>query len=266
MIPQPLRISIVQAPLAWGDIKANLSYFSEKLKPLKGITDLIILPEMFATAFITNSDEISETMEGSVMKWLINTSAQTGCIITGTIAMMVGKDYFNRMIWMRPDGTYELYDKRHMFRMGNEHLHFTPGNKQVIVKLKGWKIMLQVCYDLRFPVWSRNNYSNDEYAYDLLIYVANWPASRNMAWNTLLSARAIENQVYCVGVNRVGEDGRGIPHVGGSVILDFKGKLITGCEDKKPDIVTHPIEFDSLQHFREQFKVALDWDKFTLTP
>jgi predicted amidohydrolase len=134
----------------------------------------------------------------------------------------------------------------------------------VIVDIKGWKVMLQICYDLRFPVWSKNRYINEKYEYDILVYLANWPAARKIAWQTLLPARAIENQSYCIGVNRVGDDGNGNAHDGGSVIIDFKGNLVTGCADKEAEIITHKIEYEPLKYFREQFKVALDWDAFTI--
>lgn len=264
MTPHPIRVTLVQAPLVWADKDANLNYFSNELEKLKGETDLIVLPEMFATGFITDPAEISETMDGRVISWLKDTAHHLDSVVTGSIAMEVGSTYFNRLVWMRPDGTYDFYDKRHLFRMGQEHTRFTQGNKPVIVDFKGWKVMLQICYDLRFPVFSKNKYINDHYEYDIIIYVANWPAARIHAWSTLLPARAIENQAYCIGVNRIGEDGKGIPHDGGSVIIDFKGNLITGCADKEAEVITHKIEYEPLMHFREQFKVALDWDAFTI--
>lgn len=265
MLQQSLNVTIVQAPLVWANKAANLDYFTRKLKHLPVSTDLIVLPEMFTTGFITDPEQISETMDGQVMQWMAQTSARLNCVITGSIAIKEWNCYFNRLIWMRPDGTFEKYDKHHLFRMGNEDRRFTQGLGSLIVDLKGWKIKPLVCYDLRFPVWSKNTLVNDKYEYDILIYVANWPASRSYAWQTLLSARAIENQAYCIGVNRVGDDGKGIPHIGGSVILDFKGKLLSGCEDKQPDIVTHTIDYESLNSYRERFKVALDWDDFTVS-
>jgi predicted amidohydrolase len=264
MIPQPIKISLVQAQLAWADKDTNLSYFSRELDQLKGKTDLVLLPEMFATGFITDPSKISEKMDGKVLEWMKQTSATLDSVVAGSVVVEVGSTYFNRLIWMRPDGTYDFYDKRHLFRMGEEHTRFTAGNKPVIVDIKGWKVMLQICYDLRFPVWSKNRYINEKYEYDILVYLANWPAARKNAWQTLLPARAIENQSYCIGVNRVGDDGNGNAHDGGSVIIDFKGNLITGCADKESEIITHKIEYEPLKHFREQFKVALDWDAFTI--
>jgi omega-amidase len=265
MSTEPLIVSIVQAPLVWADKKANLGHFTKELNKLKTSVDLIVLPEMFATGFVTDLTEVSEPMGGEVMKWMKVMAARLDCVITGSIAIDDNNSMLNRLIWMRADGSFEQYDKRHLFRMGNEHLKFTQGKESLIVELKGWKIKPLVCYDLRFPVWSKNRLIDDSYEYDLLIYVANWPASRCFAWQTLLAARAIENQAFCIGVNRIGDDGKGIPHRGGSVFLDFKGKLIHGCEDNKAEVATSTLDYNSLQHFRDQFKVALDWDKFNIS-
>lgn len=262
---KPLTVSIVQAPLVWADKSANLDYFTKELAKISTHSDLTVLPEMFATGFVTELSEISEPMGGMVMQWMQSTAERMKCVITGSIAVKEGNQVLNRLIWMRPDGSFEKYDKRHLFRMGNEHLKFTQGTQPLIVELNSWKVKPLVCYDLRFPVWSKNRLVDDSYEYDLLIYVANWPASRCFAWQTLLAARAIENQAFCIGVNRIGEDGKGIPHRGGSVILDFKGKLLTGCEDNKPGIGTFKLDYEALDHFRNQFRVALDWDKFDIT-
>lgn len=264
MNPLPIKVTIIQAPLIWVDIVANLKYFTGVLNKYKERTDLVVLPEMFATGFITDTKDISETMQGAVIQWMKDTAAKHDCAITGSIAITENGAFFNRLIWMRPDGSFEQYDKRHLFRMGDEHRSFAQGKKSLIVDLNGWKIKPLVCYDLRFPVWSKNKIIDKSYEYDLIIYVANWPASRSYIWQTLLSARAIENQAYCVGVNRVGEDNKGIPHIGGSVILDFKGRLLTGCEDGEPEIVDQILDYDTLKVYRDQFKVALDWDDFTI--
>ncbi len=264
MEKQDIRVSIIQAPLEWNDRKANLKYFAERIKKLKGNTDLIVLPEMFGTGFITDVSLIEETMEGQTFQWMKATSAAVNAVLVGSIALKEKNKFFNRLIWMRPDGSFEQYDKRHLFRMGDEHLKYTAGKKRLITEIKGWKVMPLVCYDLRFPVWSKNRLVNDEYEYDMILFVANWPASRSYAWRTLLSARAIENQVYCIGVNRIGEDGKGIPHKGGSVILDYKGKLIKCCKDNEPEVITETLTYQTLAEFRERFKVALDWDDFQL--
>lgn len=262
---ETLRISIIQAFLEWGNVKKNLDYFTQEIAKIQGTTDLIILPEMFATGFITNNSDISEDMNGSIMEWLRVSSAKYNVVITGSIAIRENNQFYNRLIWMRQDGSFEKYDKRHLFRMGNEHLNFTQGKNDIVVELKGWRIKPLICYDLRFPVWSKNRLINGKHEYDILIYVANWPASRNHAWLTLLSARAIENQAYCIGVNRIGNDGKGIPHCGGSLILDPKGKAIAACNDNKAETITYTLDDKAINLFREQFKVALDWDEFTIS-
>jgi predicted amidohydrolase len=264
MNPEPINVTMIQAPLVWADKEANLKYFTDKIAGLEQSTDLIVLPEMFATGFVTEPVDISETMDGVVMQWMLYNAKLMNCVITGSIAVSENDKFFNRLIWMRPDGSFEQYDKRHLFRMGNEHHRFSQGNKQLIVEIKGWKIKPLVCYDLRFPVWSKNRLNDDRYEYDMLIYVANWPASRAYIWQSLIQARAIENQSFCIGVNRIGEDGKGIPHLGGSVIIDFKGKVITGCADNEPETLTYHFDYNSLDHYREQFKVALDWDEFNI--
>ncbi len=264
MNPTPINVTIIQAPLVWANTDANLKYFTKELDKCKKPTNLVVLPEMFATGFITDVTDIKETMNGRVIKWMKNEAARLNCVITGSIALNDNGSFLNRLIWMKPDGSFEQYDKRHLFRMGDEHLSFTQGTKPLIVELNGWKVKPLVCYDLRFPVWSKNRLIDNHYEYDLLIYVANWPASRSSIWHTLLAARAIENQAYCIGVNRIGEDNKGIPHNGGSVILDFKGRLITGCEDKEPEVVNYLLDYELLQNYRNQFKVALDWDDFKI--
>lgn len=264
MDKKPLNIAIIQAPLVWADKKANLQYFSTEFRKFDRQVDLVVLPEMFATGFITDPALISEKMDGPVMNWMKESAVGMNCVITGSITVEENGLYYNRLIWMRPDGSYDKYDKRHLFRMGEEHQRFSQGKDIITVEINGWKVRPLICYDLRFPVWSKNRYQNDGYEYDILVYVANWPASRSFAWRTLLSARAIENQSYCVGVNRIGNDGKGIPHCGGSVILDYKGKLLTGCEDNAPETVIHALDYEALTHFRDNFKVGLDWDSFSL--
>ena len=261
---QFLRITAVQSPLVWGEKLQNLDYFTQALDGLTEKTDLVVLPEMFATGFITDRTEIAEPMHGRVMQWMQHAAARLECVVTGSIAIHVEGNYFNRLIWMRPDGSFETTDKRHLFRMGNEHQQFSPGSSQLVVNLKGWKIRPLVCYDLRFPVWSKNSFEDGEYGFDLMIYVANWPASRSFVWKTLLAARAIENQAYCIGVNRIGEDGKGIPHNGHSMVLDFKGRPLLCAPINKPSVDTVSLDYQELQSFRERFTVGLDWDKFSI--
>ncbi len=260
MIPAPLRVTIVQADLAWGDKKTNLDNLTKILHQHQEETDLIILPEMFATGFLTEPEEIWEPVNGPVMRWMSSMASALNAVITSSIAIKEDGKFYNRLIWMRPDGTYEKYDKRHLFSMGNEHEHFTSGFESLIVELKGWKIKPLVCYDLRFPVWSKNRYREGSYEYDLLFYVASWPNVRRTAWQTLLAARAIENLSYCIGVNRVGQDEKGYPHSGGSVIHDFKGNLVSGCADDTTEAITMELDYEELNEFRNHFNVGPDWD------
>ena len=260
----PLRVSVIQAPLEWADKEKNLEYFSRELESFHEQTDLLVLPEMFATGFVTESQQIADTMNGTVMQWMEAQAKRLSCVVTGSIAIIEDNKIYNRLVWMRPDGSYETTDKRHLFRMANEHHHYTAGDNPLVVELKGWKIRPLVCYDLRFPVWSKNNYHNGNYDYDMLIYVANWPTVRNHAWKSLLVARSIENQVYCVGVNRIGNDGRGFPHSGDSVVLDFKGQPLLTIPEDKPALETVTLDFQELETFRKRFAVGLDWDEFSI--
>lgn len=260
----PLRVSVIQAPLEWADKEKNLEYFSRELESFHEQTDLLVLPEMFATGFITESRQIADPMDGRVMQWMEAQARKLTCVVTGSIAIIEEDKIYNRLVWMRPDGSYETTDKRHLFRMANEHHHYTAGDTPLVVELKGWKIRPLVCYDLRFPVWSKNKYHSGNYDYDMLIYVANWPTVRNHAWKSLLVARSIENQVYCVGVNRIGNDGRGFPHSGDSVVLDFKGQPLLTIPEDKPALETISLDYQELELFRERFTVGLDWDEFSI--
>lgn len=260
----PLNVTIVQAPLAWADKKANLDYFSKILTPLVGKTDLVVLPEMFATGFVTDPKDTAESMSGNVMEWMTTTASDLNCAITGSITVKENGKFFNRLIFMRHDGTFETAEKRHLFRMANEHLSFTAGNKTLVVELNGWKIKPLVCYDLRFPVWSKNQYTDGKYEYDLLIYVANWPATRSYVWKSLLTARAIENLAYCVGVNRIGDDGHGLPHSGDSCVLDFKGREIVKAPAGEAFVKTIALDYPQLLDFRNRFDVGADWDLFQI--
>jgi omega-amidase len=226
---QDLSVTIIQTNLFWENSTANLANLEEKMAQISLPTDLIILPEMFTTGFTMNAKTIAEPMNFTTFKWLKQQAKRTQAVITGSFIVKEGEHFFNRLIWMRPDGSFEVYDKRHLFRMGKEDKTFTAGTKRLIVELKGWRICPLICYDLRFPVWSRNIKvvshksqvisetsevktdkmpltTYDLLTYDLIIYIANWPTVRSQVWDTLLQARAIENQSYCIGVNRVGSD------------------------------------------------------------
>jgi len=254
-----LKVSCIQADLAWENIDGNLNKFSEVLNQVPNDSELIILPEMFTTGFSMNSTKLAETMNGKSFLWLKDQSKKHNKIILGSIIIEENNNYYNRCVTMFPDGTYNTYDKGHLFRMEREHIDFTKGESKTIFKYKDWRINTLICYDLRFPVWSRNQ--ND---YDLLIYIASWPESRREVWNTLLKARAIENQSYVIGVNRIGKDGEGISYSGDTVIINPKGRLIEKAKDYKEEIISADLSLSELEKFREKFPVHLDADEFKL--
>lgn len=261
---QDLKISLIQTPLHWHDAQANLGMLEEKIWQIEEPVDLIILPEMFNSGFTMKAQEVAEMMNLTTFKWMKQMASQSGAVVTGSVVIRDGKDYFNRLIWMRPDGTHETYDKRHLFRMADEHHTYTAGDKRLICELKGWKICPMVCYDLRFPVWSRNlSDENGKMAFDLLLYVANWPAPRAGAWDILLKARAVENLCYTAGVNRTGEDGNGVPYAGHSGVYDPKGETVSFMDDKE-EISTVTLSGAELLRYREKFPAYLDADSFSL--
>jgi len=254
---QNLTISIIQSDLVWEDVDANLKAFTKKIKAVKQ-SDLIILPETFSTSFSMNSEHLAEPMNGKTMTWMATMSKEKNTVVAGSAILRENDHIFNRFIWMKPDGSFDKYDKRHLFRMGDEHNHFTAGSERLIVELKGWKICPQICYDLRFPVWSRNK----KQEYDLLLYIANWPEVRIPAWEKLLYARAIENQCYVAGVNRIGIDGNGVNCSGNSMLIDSKGELIWKAKDLEEETKTVKVSLDDLNGFRKKFPVGMDADEF----
>lgn len=258
-----LSIALIQTDLYWKNKVANLAMLEEKIWGINQKTDLIILPEMFPTGFSMDASELAEPMNLGVTKWMKQMAAQTGSVITGSVIIQEGGKYFNRLLWVSPDGFIQHYDKRHLFRMADEDKTFSPGEKLPIFSLKGWKICPQVCYDLRFPVWSRNHQKDGEEAYDLIFYVASWPAVRISAWDSLLPARAIENLSYSIGVNRVGDDGNGISYNGHSAAYDFKGAQIAYLgELDQYQIVT--LEAEKLEEYRKKFPAWMDADDFLI--
>lgn len=259
---QDLTITLVQADLAWEDKQRNLDKFSRILGELKHKPDLVVLPEMFNTGFVTEPAALAEAPDGPTMNWIAGQAKALECVITGSFTVHTDGNYFNRLVWMQPDGSYRHYDKRHLFRFGNEHLQFAQGTGRIISEVKGWKVLPLICYDLRFPVWSKNRYIGEQYEYDLLIYVANWPGRRSYAFRHLTVARAIENQAYVVAVNRVGMDGKGTLHQGDSAVIDFKGRHLVEIPPDVEDVETVTLSGARLAEFREGFKVALDWDDF----
>jgi len=257
-----LKITLIQSSLFWENKEKNLEQFSRKIDSVKELTHLIILPEMFTTGFSMNTKDLAEPIADSTLGWMKKKASEKNCIITGSFICEENGKYFNRLVWMKADGTYSIYDKRHLFRMGDENNNYSSGNKKMIVELNGWKICPLICYDLRFPVWSRNE--NGENNYDLLIYVANWPERRAHAWKTLLLARAIENQCYVAGVNRVGEDGNAVTHSGDSAVINAKGEIISHLRSHQEGVETIVLNKDELNKFREQFPVLLDADRFEI--
>ena len=258
-----LTITIIQSNLHWEDKKANLDMLSKKIESIKEKTEVIILPEMFSTGFSMKPELFAEKMNGETVQWMKEIATEKKVILTGSVMINDSGKYFNRLIWMLPNGDHGMYDKRHLFAYGNEHTHFSSGTKRLIASVKGWKINLQVCYDLRFPVWARQSGFDAGSEYDLLVYVANWPEQRIHAWKTLLMARAIENQCYVVGVNRVGDDGNGIYHSGDSMIVDPLGEILYQKTNDE-DIFTYPLQKEKLVEVREKFPFWKDADSFNI--
>jgi predicted amidohydrolase len=254
------RISLLQQPLAWQDAAANRAHFAALLAPLAGSTDLVILPEMFTTGFTLKPRQWAEAADGETRDWLLQQAQLLDAAVGGSVAVNDGGRYFNRFMLALPGGPTYWYDKRHLFRMAGEHRQFESGEHALIIEWRGLRLCPLVCYDLRFPVWSRRR---PELDYDLLIYSANWPAARRYAWSTLLRARAIENQAFVAGVNRIGDDGNGVAHAGDSVLLDFTGQPLADLGDK-PLVVTVPVDPDALREWRDRFPAHLDADVFSL--
>jgi len=255
-----LNVTLVQQPLIWQDPGANRERFAALLRPLAGTTDLIVLPETFTTGFSMDVERVGEVAGGATPEWLHDLSGELDAAVMGSVITREGEAYFNRLLWASPAGEARHYDKRHLFRMGREHEHFTPGRAAWCIEWRGARICPQICYDLRFPVFSRRRAGLD---YDVLVYVANWPAVRAYAWSQLLRARAIENQAFVVGVNRVGTDAQGIGHRGDSAAYDFLGQPLIELGDL-PGIATVTLDMAALRAFRERFPAELDADRFTL--
>ncbi len=254
-----LKITTFQAYLFWENIEKNLQNLGLRLSSIREKTDLIVLPEMFSTGFSMNAAKLAEEMDGPTMKWMHEQARKFGSVVTGSMIIKEGKNYFNRLIWMRPDGTCEYYDKRHLFGLGEEDQHYTAGTKKLFVELHDWKICPMICYDLRFPVWLRNK---DE-EYDMLLIVANWPERRSLHWRTLIPARAIENQAFVVAVNRVGHDGNEVYHSGDSMCIDPNGKVVY-YKPNDEDLYTFSINNEDVVAARASYPFLKDADKFKL--
>jgi len=255
-----LNLALLQTELHWESIEENLEMVERKVELLHDGIDIVILPEMFSTGFTMNPSKVAEENSGEAMSRLKNLSTDKNYAICGSFVAKENGNYFNRFFWIYEGKLENTYDKRHLFRMAEEHLVYNPGIGDTRIKFKGWNIMPRVCYDLRFPVWSR---SNDV---DLQIYVANWPAARVAAWDKLLLARAIENQCFVVGVNRVGEDGKDIPYCGHSISIDPKGDPLSEVDNEAEEWIFSTLDLDSLNSFRKKFPVGLDADHFEIIP
>lgn len=271
----PLTITTIQTNLVWENKNANLQLLGKKINGLQEKTEIVVLPEMFSTGFSMQPKLFAETMEGETVQWMKEISSSNKIILTGSLIIEENEQFYNRLIWMLPNGEFGYYDKRHLFGLAQEDKYYTAGNKRLIASVKGWKINLQVCYDLRFPLWARNRIVPIEKSieeesqtspdtrpeFDVLLYVANWPERRSHAWKTLLCARAIENQCYVVGVNRVGVDGNNISHSGNSLVIDPLGEVLYHMADEE-DIFTITLQKEWLNDVRKKYPFWKDADDF----
>ncbi len=261
-----LRISLVQGNTRWHDPAGNRDYYGALLAPLAGQTDLVILPETFTSGFSNEAIDKAEGMDGPTVAWIREQAARLGAAVTGSVQLRAGQGVFNRLLWATPDGELQHYDKRHLFRYGNEHLRYAAGSERLSVDWKGWRINPQVCYDLRFPVFCRNRFDVErpgELDFDLQIFVANWPSARAYPWRTLLRARAIENLCYVAAVNRIGVDGNDLHYAGDSAVIDFLGQPQVEVREVE-QVVTSTISAAALAAHRARFPAMLDADAFTL--
>jgi predicted amidohydrolase len=255
-----LTVSTLQTSLYWEDSAKNIAHMTEKIAALPP-TDLLILPEMFTTGFTMKPESLAEEAGGKGLQWMQEQALAKGCALVGSISVKEKGNYYNRLYWVKPDGSFLAYDKRHLFSMGKEHEHYTAGSSRLTIDYKGWKICPLICYDLRFPVWSRNTAAEP---YDLLLYVANWPELRSFPWKQLLIARAIENQCYVAGVNRIGADGNGFSHSGDTVVLNPRGEALSRTQAHEDRLETLTLSYQALSEFREAFPVLKDADLFKI--
>lgn len=250
-----LTVTLIQTELVWEEIQANLERFQAEIDAMTSPTDLVILPEMLSTGFSMQAEALAEEMDGAGVTWMRNTAVEKKTVITGSVMIRDKGRFFNRLIWARPDGTMETYDKKHLFRYAGEEKVYTPGRRRITVELSGWKIRPFICYDLRFPIWTRNL----DNAYDLALFVANWPTRRSPHWRALLPARAIENQAYVAAVNRVGKDGNNIEYRGDSAVIDPLGNVLFEKADDACS-ATLTLSRKVLTDYRRQFPAWMDAD------
>ncbi len=255
-----LTFTLIQSELHWEDKAANLQMFTEKIKSIEGKKEIVILPEMFNTGFSMNPTTLCEEMNDETLSWMKRMAVEQKIILTGSVIIQDEGKYYNRLIWMQPNGEYGFYDKRHLFSLSGEDKEFSQGDKKFVAQVKGWKICTQICYDLRFPVWSRQSKGAE---YDVLLYVANWPERRIHAWKTLLQARAIENQCFVVAVNRVGKDGNGIDYNGESCVINPMGEVLYGKSNEE-DIFSITLDKNEIVEARSRFPFLKDGDDFII--
>ena len=255
-----MKITLVQSNLEWQQAEANREILAGMLAQSVAETDLIVLPEMFTSAFSVGSGAVPEAWPGESVDWMQAVAANFDAAVCGSIAVLEDGERFNRLVFVSPEGGLAYYDKRHLFRMLGEDKRYTAGTERAVLSWRGWRILPLICYDLRFPVWSRNT---PDLAYDLLLYVANWPGARNYHWQTLLKARAIENLAYVAGVNRIGQDGNGIAYIGHSMLINPAGEVLLDAEESAGTF-TLTIDRPALEHYRESFPAYLDADEFEL--
>jgi len=253
---QNLNITIVQPDIIWENVLANLEKYNELITGINK-TDLIVLPEMFTTGFSMHPEKLKENMNGETLGWMKKIARKKGTAVLGSLILEDRGKILNRAVWVNPDGELKIYDKHHLYTMGQETEHYTAGNSKTIVEYKGWKFCPLICYDLRFPVWARNTED-----YDVLIYMANWPSPRHHVWKNLLVARALENQCYCFGVNRTGSDGAGLQYLGDSAMVSPKG--FAEFMGKEESVRSFTISYEELQQFRKVFPLLKDRDRFTI--
>jgi omega-amidase len=261
---QDLNVCLIQSDLVWEDKTANLLLFEQTISGIEGSPDLIVLPEMFSTGFSMNVKLCAEQEQDKTLRWMQMMASLKSCVLAGSLMISEDKQLKNKLFWVHPDGSYQTYDKKHLFRFAREDEHYQAGTSRIITEVKGWRFLPLICYDLRFPVWTRNTYKEGIYDYDCLLFVANWPERRAHHWKSLLVARAIENMSYCIGVNRIGIDGQGIPHSGNSMVVDPLGQVTGALEDKQEGLIQCVLQAETLITWREKFNVAMDWDDFKL--
>jgi len=255
---------LIQTSLYWEDKEANLQMLEEKILSIQEKTQVVVLPEMFSTGFSMKPEKLAEPMDGKTVNWMKRVAAEKKVILTGSVIIEEEGNYYNRSIWMLPNGEYGYYNKRHLFAFANEDQHYTGGTERFVASANGFKINLLVCYDLRFPVWARQQFDEEKaFEYDVLLYVANWPERRSTAWKTLLQARAIENQCYVIGVNRVGDDGNGISHSGDSMVISPLGEILYHKAHDE-DIFTITLKKEDLDEVRQKFQFWRDADSFQI--